>query len=232
MAEMISHWIDGKPEDGQSGRTGPVFDPATGKERARVAFASAEEVDKGVAVAKNAFAGWRDTPLTRRAQIMFGFRSLLDEARNELAAIIAAEHGKTKPDALGEVQRGLETVEFACGIPQLLKGDSSLQVSTGVDLISVREPVGVVGCITPFNFPAMVPLWMTPIAIACGNSVILKPSEKDPSASNFMAELYSRAGLPNGVMNVIHGDRVAVERLIEHPDVVALSGWQTRSSPR
>ena len=223
MTETISHWIDGKPQDGQSGRSGPVFDPATGKERARVAFASAEEVDRAVEVAKNAFARWRDTPLMKRAQIMFSFRALLDEAKNELADVIAAEHGKTRPDARGEVQRGLETVEFACGIPQLLKGDSSLQVSTGVDLISVREPVGVVGCITPFNFPAMVPLWMTPIALACGNSVILKPSEKDPSASNLMAELYARAGLPSGVFNVIHGDRVAVERLIEHPDVAALS---------
>jgi len=223
MTDTISHWIDGKPQDGQSGRTGPVFDPATGRERARVAFASAEEVDKAVAVAKNAFKDWRDSSLTTRTQIMFNFRRLLDEARDELANLIAAEHGKTKPDARGEVQRGLETVEFACGISQLLKGDSSLQVSTGVDLISVREPLGVVACITPFNFPAMVPLWMTPIALACGNSVILKPSEKDPSASNLLAELYGRAGVPSGVFNVIHGDRVAVERLIEHPDVAALS---------
>lgn len=223
MTDTISHWIDGKPQDGRSGRTGPVFDPATGRERARVAFASAEEVDKAVAVAKNAFKDWRDSSLTTRTQIMFNFRRLLDEARDELANLIAAEHGKTKPDARGEVQRGLETVEFACGISQLLKGDSSLQVSTGVDLISVREPLGVVACITPFNFPAMVPLWMTPIALACGNSVILKPSEKDPSASNLLAELYGRAGVPSGVFNVIHGDRVAVERLIEHPDVAALS---------
>ena len=223
MTDTISHWIDGKPQDGRSGRTGPVFDPATGRERARVAFASAEEVDKAVAVAKNAFKDWRDSSLTTRTQIMFNFRRLLDEARDELANLIAAEHGKTRPDARGEVQRGLETVEFACGISQLLKGDSSLQVSTGVDLISVREPLGVVACITPFNFPAMVPLWMTPIALACGNSVILKPSEKDPSASNLLAELYGRAGVPSGVFNVIHGDRVAVERLIEHPDVAALS---------
>jgi malonate-semialdehyde dehydrogenase (acetylating)/methylmalonate-semialdehyde dehydrogenase len=223
VTETISHWIDGKRQDGHSGRTGPVFDPATGSERARVAFANVEEVDNAVLAAKNAFADWSDTSLTKRAQIMFAFRSLLDEARNELADIIAGEHGKTKPDARGEVQRGLETVEFACGIPQLLKGDSSQQVSTGVDLISVREPLGVVGCITPFNFPAMVPLWMTPIAIACGNTVVLKPSEKDPSTSNRLAELFSRAGLPNGVFNVIHGDRIAVERLIEHPDVAALS---------
>jgi malonate-semialdehyde dehydrogenase (acetylating)/methylmalonate-semialdehyde dehydrogenase len=223
MTETISHWIDGKRQDGYSGRTGPIFDPATGKERARVAFASAEEVDQAVVAAKNAFADWRDTSLTKRAQIMFGFRSLLDEARNDLAEIIAGEHGKTKPDARGEVQRGLETVEFACGIPQLLKGDNSNQVSTGIDLTSMREPLGVVGCITPFNFPAMVPLWMIPIAIACGNTVILKPSEKDPSTSNLLAELFAKAGLPNGVLNVVHGDRIAVERLIEHPDVAALS---------
>ena len=223
MAEIISHWIDGKRQDGVSGATGPVFDPATGQERARVAFASAEEVDMAVLAAKNAFASWRDTSLTKRAQIMFNYRSLLDEAKNELAEIIASEHGKTKPDARGEVQRGLETVEFACGIPQLLKGDNSTQVSTGIDLTSVREPLGVVGCITPFNFPAMVPLWMIPIAIACGNTVVLKPSEKDPSTANRLAELFAKAGLPNGVLNVIHGDRIAVERLIEHPDVVALS---------
>ena len=223
MAEIISHWIDGKRQDGVSGATGPVFDPATGQERARVAFASAEEVDMAVLAAKNAFASWRDTSLTKRAQIMFNYRSLLNEAKNELAEIIASEHGKTKPDARGEVQRGLETVEFACGIPQLLKGDNSTQVSTGIDLTSVREPLGVVGCITPFNFPAMVPLWMIPIAIACGNTVVLKPSEKDPSTANRLAELFAKAGLPNGVLNVIHGDRIAVERLIEHPDVVALS---------
>lgn len=152
MAEIISHWIDGKRQDGVSGATGPVFDPATGQERARVAFASAEEVDMAVLAAKNAFASWRDTSLTKRAQIMFNYRSLLDEAKNELAEIIASEHGKTKPDARGEVQRGLETVEFACGIPQLLKGDNSTQVSTGIDLTSVREPLGVVGCITPSTF--------------------------------------------------------------------------------
>ena len=223
MAETITHWIDGKPQDGQSGRSGPVFDPATGQEKARVAFASVEEVDRAASVAKNAFAEWSDTSLTKRTQIMFELRSLLQSARQDLAEIISGEHGKTKPDALGEVQRGLETVEFACGISQLLKGENSPQVSTGVDLLSVREPLGVVGCITPFNFPAMVPLWMTPIAIACGNSVLLKPSEKDPSASNLLAELYGKAGLPDGVLNVIHGDRVAVERLVEHPDVAALS---------
>jgi malonate-semialdehyde dehydrogenase (acetylating)/methylmalonate-semialdehyde dehydrogenase len=223
MSEAISHWIDGATRDGTSGRDGPVFDPATGKERARVAYASVEEVDAAVAAATTAFAEWRDTSITKRTQIMFQFRYLLEQAKDELAAIIAGEHGKTKPDAGGEVQRGLETVEFACGIPQLLKGDNSQQVSTGVDLASTREPLGVVGCITPFNFPVMVPLWMCPIAIACGNAVVLKPSEKDPSASNRLAALFTQAGLPDGVFNVIHGDRIAVERLIEHPDVAALS---------
>jgi malonate-semialdehyde dehydrogenase (acetylating)/methylmalonate-semialdehyde dehydrogenase len=223
MTDAVSHWIDGKPQAGRSERSGPVFDPATGRERGRVAFASVDEVDEAVSAAKRAFVDWSDTSLTKRAQIMFALRSLLDEARDELAEVIAGEHGKTKPDARGEVQRGLETVEFACGIPQLLKGDSSVQVSTNVDLSSVREPIGVVGCITPFNFPVMVPLWMTPIAIACGNTVILKPSEKDPSASILIAELLSKAGLLDGVFNVLQGDRVAVERLIEHPDVAALS---------
>ena len=223
MADQISHWIDGKPRDGQSGRTGPVFDPATGQERARVAFAGAEETDAAVAAAASAFSDWRNTSLTRRTQIMFRFRGLLEGAADEIAGIIASEHGKTKPDARGEVQRGLETVEFACGIAQHLKGDASSQVSTGIDLMSIREPLGVVGCITPFNFPAMVPLWMTPIAIACGNAVVLKPSEKDPSAANRLAELFATAELPDGVLNVLHGDRVAVERLIEHPDVAALS---------
>ncbi len=223
MSETIGHWIDGKPQDGQSDRTGPVFNPATGVEKARVAYASVEEVDRAVAVASAAFPEWRDASLTKRTKIMFQFRNLLDAATDELAELIASEHGKTQPDARGEVQRGLETVEFACGIAQLLKGDQSQQVSTGVDLMSVREPLGVVGCITPFNFPAMVPLWMVPIAIACGNAAILKPSEKDPSLSIRLAELFAKAGLPNGIFSVIQGDRVAVERLVEHPDVAALS---------
>jgi malonate-semialdehyde dehydrogenase (acetylating)/methylmalonate-semialdehyde dehydrogenase len=223
MPETIQHWIGGSFETGDSGRSGPVFNPATGAERARVPFASAEDVDLAVAAAANAFPDWRDTSLANRTQILFRFRNLLDEARDELAQIIAGEHGKTHPDARGEVQRGLETVEFACGISQLLKGDNSQQVSNGVDLTSVREPIGVVACITPFNFPVMVPLWMTPIAIACGNTLVLKPSEKNPSAANRLAELWKEAELPDGVFNVIHGDRVAVERLIEHPRVAALS---------
>ena len=193
MTQNIPHWIDGKPCDGQSQRSGPVYNPATGKEKARVAYASVEEVDKAVAAARTAFGEWSDTSLTRRTQIMFRFRNLLEEAADELAALISSEHGKTKPDARGEVQRGLETVEFACGISQLLKGDNSSQVSTGVDLTSVREPLGVVACITPFNCPAMVPLWMTPIAIACGNTVVLKPSEKDPSVANRLGELFAQA---------------------------------------
>ena len=223
MGLIIPHWIGGRLQEGASGRDGPVFDPATGAEQARVALASGEEVDRAVASARDAFSSWGDTPITKRTQILFRFRSLLDEHKDELAATISREHGKTRPDALGEVQRGLEVVEFACGIPQLLKGDVSQQVSSGVDLMVVREPLGVAGCITPFNFPAMVPLWMFPIAIACGNAVVLKPSEKTPSAAIRLAELFAAAGLPEGVLNVVHGDRVAVERLLEHPDVAALS---------
>ena len=196
MGMTIPHWISGRRQSGASGRDGPVFDPATGAEQARVAFASGEEVDRAVASARAAFSSWGDTPITKRAQILFRFRNLLDEHKDELAATISREHGKTRPDALGEVQRGLEVVEFACGISHLLKGDVSQQVSSGVDLMVVREPLGVVGCITPFNFPVMVPLWMFPIAIACGNAVVLKPSEKTPSAANRLAELFSVAGLP------------------------------------
>ena len=219
----IAHWIDGKSHSGQSGRTGSVFNPATGEESATVALANIDETDVAVAAARTAFAGWRDTPLSKRMQTMFRFRNLLEQARDELAEIVSGQHGKTVPDARGEVQRGLETVEFACGIAQLLKGDNSVQVSTGVDLNSVREPLGVVGCVTPFNFPVMVPLWMFPVAIACGNTVVLKPSEKAPSAALRLAELFSEAGLPDGVLNVLQGDRVAVERLTLHPDVAALS---------
>ena len=223
MAETIPHWINGTREPGSSGRSGPVYDPATGKERARVAFASIEEVDRAVSAASAAFSDWRNASLTNRTQILFRFRNLLDGAKDELSEIIAGEHGKTHPDARGEVQRGLETVEFACGISQLLKGDNSERVSTGVDLTSVREPIGVVGCITPFNFPVMVPLWMTPIAIACGNAVVLKPSEKDPSSAQLAAEMLAEAGLPDGVFNVVHGDKVAVDAILEHPDIQAVS---------
>ncbi len=223
MTTTLHHWIGGSSTPGDGQQTGPVFDPATGRESGRVAFASVGDVDRAVAVAKGAFAEWRETSLAERTRVLFRFREQLDSARDELAAVVSAEHGKTVDDALGEVQRGLEVVEFACGISQFLKGEHSSQVSRGVDIASIREPVGVVAGITPFNFPVMVPLWMAPIAIACGNAVVMKPSEKDPTASNRLAELWQSAGLPDGVCNVVHGDRVAVERLIEHPDVAALS---------
>lgn len=186
-------------------------------------FASAEEVDRAIAVAKEAFKSWRQTPLSRRAEIMFKFRELIDANRKKIAELITLEHGKTLPDALGEVARGLENVEFACGIPNLLKGGYSEQVSRGVDVYQIRQPLGVVAGITPFNFPAMVPMWMFANAIACGNTFVLKPSEKDPSASMYLAELLQQAGLPDGVFNVVHGDKVAVDRLLEHPDVKAVS---------
>jgi malonate-semialdehyde dehydrogenase (acetylating)/methylmalonate-semialdehyde dehydrogenase len=200
-----------------------VYDPATGQVTGQVGFASTGEVDAAVAAAKAAFPGWRATSLARRAQILFAFRELVSTHAAELAALITAEHGKVAADAAGEVQRGLEVVEFACGIPHLLKGGFSEQVSTGVDVYSIRQPLGVVAGITPFNFPAMVPMWMYPVAIACGNAFVLKPSEKDPSASVRVAELWAEAGLPEGVFNVVHGDKVAVDRLLEHPDVAAVS---------
>jgi malonate-semialdehyde dehydrogenase (acetylating)/methylmalonate-semialdehyde dehydrogenase len=219
----ITHWIDGRTVPGTSGRTGRVFDPATGNQAAEVDFASAAEVDAAVASAVRANIEWRATNLSRRAEVMFAVRELLDANRKEIASIISAEHGKVLGDALGEVARGLENVEFACGIPNLLKGGYSEQASAGVDVHSVRQPLGVVAGITPFNFPAMVPMWMFANAIACGNSFVLKPSEKDPSASLFIAELLKKAGVPDGVFNVVNGDRVAVDRLLEHPDIAAVS---------
>ena len=221
--KTISHWMDGKVVQSRSGESGPVHDPATGEVIAEVGFADVDQTDQVVASSLAAYAGWRNTSLTRRMQVMFSVRNLLHESKDELAGIVSAEHGKTLDDARGEVQRGLESVEFACGIAHHLKGSQSQEVSSGVDIMSVREPLGVVGCITPFNFPVMVPLWMIPNALACGNAVILKPSEKDPSASLYLADLFQRAGLPEGVLNVLQGDRVAVKRLIEHPDVAALS---------
>jgi malonate-semialdehyde dehydrogenase (acetylating)/methylmalonate-semialdehyde dehydrogenase len=200
-----------------------VWNPATGDAQARVDFASAEEVDRAVESAKVAFPEWRATALSRRAEIMFKLRELVDANRRRIAEIITSEHGKTFPDALGEVARGLENIEFACGIPNLLKGGFSEQASRGVDVYQIRQPLGVVAGITPFNFPAMVPLWMFPNAVACGNTFVLKPSEKDPSASLFLAELMQRAGVPDGVFNVVQGDSAAVERLLEHPDVKAVS---------
>jgi malonate-semialdehyde dehydrogenase (acetylating)/methylmalonate-semialdehyde dehydrogenase len=221
--KRVSHWIGGKVVEGNSGRSGVVWNPATGAQQATVDFASVEEVDHAVAVAKEAFKSWRQTPLSRRAEILFKFRELIDAKRRKIAELITLEHGKTLPDALGEVARGLENVEFACGIPNLLKGGYSEQVSRGVDVYQIRQPLGVVAGITPFNFPAMVPMWMFANAIACGNTFVLKPSEKDPSASMYLAELLKEAGLPDGVFNVIHGDKLAVDRLLEHPDIKAVS---------
>jgi malonate-semialdehyde dehydrogenase (acetylating)/methylmalonate-semialdehyde dehydrogenase len=219
----ISHWIDGKPWAGVAERSGEVFDPATGRVAARVDFASRHDVDEAVSAAARAFPGWRDASLAKRSNVLFAFRELLNSRKRELAEIVTAEHGKVLDDAAGEVQRALEAVEFACGIPQLLKGGFSENVSTRVDVYSIRQPLGVVGVISPFNFPAMVPMWFVPNAIACGNTVVLKPSEKDPSASNWVAELWAEAGLPDGVLNVLHGDKVAVDGLLEHPTVRGIS---------
>ncbi|HWL98515.1 MAG TPA: CoA-acylating methylmalonate-semialdehyde dehydrogenase, partial [Nocardioidaceae bacterium] len=219
----ITHWIEGKTWSGDAERSGDVFDPATGMVTGQVDLAGPAEVDAAVASAARAFPGWRDTSLARRSNVLFEFRRLLHERSNDVAAAITAEHGKVLSDAAGEVQRGLEVVEFACGIPSLLKGDYSDQVSTGVDSYSFREPLGVVAGITPFNFPAMVPMWMHPIAIACGNTFVLKPSERDPSVSLLVARLWAEAGLPDGVFNVVHGDKEAVDALLDHPEVAAVS---------
>lgn len=219
----VTHWINGKSWTGTAARSGDVFDPATGERSQTVDFASRATLDEAVAAARAAFPGWRDTSLTRRTQIMFSFRELLNARKDELAAIITSEHGKVLSDAGGEITRGQEVVEFACGLGHLLKGGFSEQVSGGVDVHSVRQPLGVVGIISPFNFPAMVPMWFFPIAIATGNTVILKPSEKDPSAANFIAQLWKDAGLPDGVFNVVHGDKEAVDGLLEHPDVKSIS---------
>ena len=219
----IEHWIGGTLVPGTSGRSGPVFDPASGEQTGEVAFASVEEVDRAVAAAKAAFPTWRAVSLGRRAELFFRIRELLHERGEAIARILTAEHGKVLSDAMGEVARGLEVVEYACGLPTLLKGGFSEQASTGVDVYSIRQPLGVVAGITPFNFPAMVPMWMWAPALACGNCFVLKPSEKDPSASLYVAELLKEAGVPDGVFNVLMGDRVAVERLLEHPDVAAVS---------
>lgn len=223
MTTRITHWIDGKEWSGPADRTGQVFNPATGQPTGTVDFASVAVMDQAIAIAKRAGAEWAATSLTKRVSILFAFRELLNARKEELAAIITAEHGKVLSDALGEVTRGQEVVEFACGIPHLLKGGYSESVSSGVDVYSIRQPLGVVGIISPFNFPAMVPMWFFPIAIATGNSVIVKPSEKDPSAQNFIAQLWKEAGLPDGVFNVVHGDKVAVDRLLTHPDVKSIS---------
>jgi malonate-semialdehyde dehydrogenase (acetylating)/methylmalonate-semialdehyde dehydrogenase len=219
----IDHWIDGQLRPGGSGRTGPVFDPALGQQTAEVSLASRDEVDAAVAAAVAAFPAWRATALSRRAEVLFRLRELVDANRKSLAATVTAEHGKVLSDALGEVGRGLENVEFACGVPHLLKGGFSEQVASGVDVYSIRQPLGVVAGITPFNFPVMVPLWMIANALACGNTFVLKPSERDPSPSLLLAELLAQAGVPAGVFNVVQGDRVAVDRILEHPDIAAVS---------
>jgi malonate-semialdehyde dehydrogenase (acetylating)/methylmalonate-semialdehyde dehydrogenase len=221
--ERVNHFINGASVAGTSGRSGPVYNPATGQVAREVDFASVEEVDAAVAAAREAFPGWRATSISKRTEIMFRIRNLVEQHREEIAAHLTREHGKVRTDALGEVARGLENIEFATGIPHLLKGGFSEQVSSGIDVYQIRQPLGVVAGITPFNFPAMVPMWMFANAIACGNTFILKPSEKDPSASVYMAELLTEAGLPDGVFNVVHGDKVAVDAILEHPDIVAVS---------
>ena len=219
----IDHWIDGHTVASKSGRSGKIYDPATGQVQGEVGFADLAEIDKAIAVAKAALPAWRSTNLSRRAEIMFHMRELVAANRKEIASLLTKEHGKVLSDALGEVARGLENIEYACGIPNLLKGGYSEQASAGVDVYNIRQPLGVVAGITPFNFPAMVPMWMFANALACGNTFVLKPSEKDPSASMFIAELLKQAGLPDGCFNVIHGDKVAVDRLLDHPDIAAVS---------
>jgi malonate-semialdehyde dehydrogenase (acetylating)/methylmalonate-semialdehyde dehydrogenase len=223
MTNHITHWINGSSWSGTTSRKGEVFNPATGLKTGEVDFAEIATIDEAIESAAKAFPMWRDTSLTKRAQIVFKFRELLNNKKEELAAIITSEHGKVLSDALGEVTRGQEVVEFACGIPHLLKGGFSEGVSNGVDVYSIRQPVGVVAGITPFNFPAMVPMWFFPVAIAAGNTFVLKPSEKDPSSAIWLAKLWKEAGLPDGVFTVINGDKVAVDRILEHPKVKAIS---------
>ena len=220
---VVNHWIDGKEYVSTSGRTAPVYDPALGVVSKQVALANGAEIEAAISNAAAAFPAWAETSLAKRQQIIFNFRELLNARKEELAAIITSEHGKVLSDALGEVTRGQEVVEFACGIPHLLKGDFTSNASTGVDVFSTREPLGVVGVISPFNFPAMVPMWFFPIAIAAGNTVVMKPSEKDPSAAMWIAELLKEAGLPDGVFNVLNGDKEAVDGLLTHPEVQAIS---------
>jgi len=219
----ITHLIGGQSWTGTAERTSPVYNPATGEQTGVLDLASADLVGEVVANARAAWEGWADTSLTKRTQVLFAFRNLLDERKKDIAALITAEHGKVLDDAVGEVTRGLEVAEFACGIPHLLKGGFSENASTNVDVYSIRQPLGVVAVISPFNFPAMVPMWFIPIAIACGNAVVLKPSEKDPSAAIAVAELWKEAGLPDGVMNVVNGDKEAVDALLTHPDIRSVS---------
>jgi malonate-semialdehyde dehydrogenase (acetylating)/methylmalonate-semialdehyde dehydrogenase len=220
---VLAHWVGGSAFAGDSTRTAPVYDPARGVVQREVRLASAADVDTAVRAARAAFPDWSGASWSKRQQVIFAFREILNARRAELAAILTSEHGKVTSDALGEIARGLEVVEFACGIPHLAKGEYSENVSTGVDVYSIRQPLGVVGVISPFNFPAMVPLWFFPIAIATGNTVVLKPSEKDPSAAIWMAEALRDAGLPDGVFNVVHGDKEAVDAILDHPDIASVS---------
>ncbi len=221
--KQIHHLIDGEQVAGTSGRTSPVFDPATGEQTGELSLASVEEVDRAVTSARAAYAEWSQVSIAKRTKLMFEYRNLVVENADEISARLTAEHGKVLSDAGGEVARAIENIEFACGLAEHLKGTHSEHASTGVDVYSVRRPLGVVAGITPFNFPAMVPLWMIPNAVACGNTFVLKPSERDPSAPMFIAELFQQAGFPPGVLNVINGDKVAVDRLLEHPDIQAVS---------
>ena len=221
--KRISHWIGGRVVEGQSGRSGPVYNPALGRQTGEVDLATREEIDLAVQTAREAFPAWRAMSLSRRTALFFTIRELFDHHREDIARLLTAEHGKVLSDALGEVARGLEVIEYCCGIPELLKGEFSEQASTGIDVYSIRQPLGVVAGITPFNFPAMVPMWMWAPALACGNTFVLKPSEKDPSASVYTAELLKEAGVPDGVFNVVHGDKVAVDSVLEHPEIAAVS---------
>ena len=221
--KLVSHWVAGKEFVGTGPGRGQVFDPARGIQTKEVAFADKGDIEAAVAAASSAFPEWRDTSLAKRSAIMFRFRELLESKKPELAEIITEEHGKVVSDALGEINRGLEVVDFACGLPHLLKGEYSENASTSIDVYSMKQPLGVVGIISPFNFPAMVPMWFFPVAIAAGNTVVLKPSEKDPSSAMWIAKLLLEAGLPDGVFNVLHGDKVAVDGLLEHPDVRSIS---------
>ncbi len=220
---VVPHWISGAEAPSASGRTAPVYDPALGVETKRVALANEAEINAAIASAHAAYPEWRDASLAKRTSVIFNFREILNARKQELAEIITSEHGKVVSDALGEISRGQEVVEFACGLNQLLKGAFTENASTGVDVYSIRQPLGVVGVISPFNFPAMVPMWFVPIALAAGNSVILKPSEKDPSAALWMAKALKEAGLPDGVFTVLNGDKLAVDGLLTHPDVKAIS---------
>ena len=223
MTTTINHWINGSDYGVKPTSTGEIFNPATGAVTANVAFATPEVLDEAVKAAQQAAKGWAQTSLTKRVQTLFAFREILNARKEELAAVITAEHGKVLSDALGEVTRGLEVVEFACGLPHLLKGGYSEGVSNGIDVYSIRQPLGVVGIISPFNFPAMVPMWFFPVAVAAGNAVIIKPSEKDPSASMLVAQMWKDAGLPDGVFNVVHGDKVVVDAMLSHPGIASIS---------